>query len=324
MIPYTWDAKAEKESKCIGLVYNTAEAFDGWRSINYYLPNAMPRGIMRKRNHGHEAADWDNIAGGWTDKKYSTGVLAEHKRKVYFNLITKWADVSSSRSILKTDLFAEAFGTELFLLDIARINSNIVGIDVSQEIVNLAKENVANYGMDSSQYTCADVRWLPFSDNSFDLIISDSTLDHFENEDDIIASLRELARVLQNGGTLILTLDNKRNLTYPPYFLFRLWMRLGLSPYFIGRTLSLNRLKKALEDINLQVVESTAIFHYPHPDGLVRWTERSLHRLGRGKFDNALRHCLAILDRLEHKPTRYLTGRYIAVKAVKVSKATEA
>jgi hypothetical protein len=94
-------------------------------------------------------------------------------------------------------------------------------------------------------------------------------------------------------------------------------MKLGLSPYFIGRTLSLAKLKHTLEKIGLSVEGSTAILHYPHPDGLVRWLERSLRKFSRGKLDNAIRKGLACLERLEGKRTRYLTGRYIAVKAVK-------
>jgi hypothetical protein len=39
--------------------------------------------------------------------------------------------------------------------------------------------------------------------------------------------------------------------------------------------------------------------------------------MSKGKLDNAIRKGLALLDKLEGKRTRYLTGRYIAVKAVK-------
>ena len=39
--------------------------------------------------------------------------------------------------------------------------------------------------------------------------------------------------------------------------------------------------------------------------------------MGRGRFDNAIRKGLEFLDKLEGKRTKYLTGRYIAVKAVK-------
>ncbi len=143
------------------------------------------------------------------------------------------------------------------------------------------------------------------------------TLDHFPSETDIIAALKELTRVLRVGGTLILTLDNKSSLTYPPYILMRLWMRLGLAPYFIGKTLSRTKLRHTLEDIGLSVEESTTILHYPHPDGLVRWLEYALRKLSKGKLDSAIRKGLDRLERLEGKRSRYLTGRYIAVKAVK-------
>ena len=219
--------------------------------------------------------------------------------------------------VLKTDLFSEAFGQEQFLFDIAEAKSNTVGIDISCEIVNKARKQARRHNVDASKYLCCDVKKLPFQSNSFDLIISDSTLDHFPSEADIITALKELARVLRTGGTLILSIDNKNNLTYPPYPVTRLWMRLGISPYFIGRTLSPGKLKDALEEIGLEVQEITAIFHYPHPDALVRGLEHFLRRLSRCKLDNCIRRCLTRLDHLEEKKTRYLTGRYIAVKAVK-------
>ncbi len=263
-----------------------------------------------------EAEHWDQVAKDWSRKSYSNEILAEHKRNTYLGLVSRWADVDNSQMILKTDLFAEAFGPEQFLFKLTTPNS-IVGIDVSRNIVMQAKYQARQHNVDSSKYLCCDVKHLPFNDNSFDLIISDSTLDHFPSEDDIVTAIKELGRVLQTGGTLILTIDNKSNLTYPPFIFFRLWMKLGLAPYFIGRTLSRAKLKQALNESGLDVAESTAIFHYPHPDGLIRWLERSIRRLGRGKFDNAIRKGFTLIDRLEGKKIKYLTGRYIALKAVK-------
>ena len=264
-----------------------------------------------------EAEHWNQIARGWSLKGYSNELLAEHKIKTYLGLIARWADVTNSHRILKTDLFAEAFGQEQFLFDMAQTNSSVVAIDISREIVALAKNQARQHNVDASRYICCNVRHLPIQSNSIDLIISDSTLDHFSSEEDIITALKELARVLQAGGILILTIDNKSNLTYPPYIFIRLWMRLRLSPYFIGRTLSFARLRNVLEEIGLSVEESTAIFHYPHPDGLVRWLERSLRRVSKGKLDNTIRKTLAYLDQLEGRRTKHLTGRYLAVKAVK-------
>jgi len=265
---------------------------------------------------GKEAEHWEQVARGWFVKGYANELLAEHKRKTYITLMARWAELADSQRILKTDLFAEAFVVEQFLFDIAPAKG-VIGMDISTEIVAQAKRQTRQRGIDASKYLCCDVKHLPLRDNSIDLVISDSTLDHFPSEADIITALKELGRVLRAGGILILTIDNKSNLTYPPYFIFRLWMKLGLSPYFIGRTLSLTQLRHTLEGIGLGVEESTAILHYPHPDGLVRWMEHSLRQLSRGRLDNAIRKGLTFLERLEKKRTRYLTGRYLAVKAVK-------
>lgn len=273
---------------------------------------------------GSQAEHWNQVAKGWFLRSYANELLAEHKRKTYLRLIARWGDVTNSQRILKTDLFAEAFGPEQFLFDIAQANSNIVGIDISSEIVGQAKKQAKHHGADASKYLCSDVRCLPFRSNSIDLVISDSTLDHLPSEADIIAALRELRRVLRVGGTLILSMDNKSNLTYPPYVFIRLWMRLGLAPYFIGKTLSPAKLRHALEEIGFRVEESMAIFHYPHPDGLVRWLEYTLRKLSKGKLNNAISKGLAWLDRLEGKRSQYLTGRYIAVKAVKIDTLSSA
>jgi len=269
------------------------------------------------RIRSKEAEHWEQVARGWSVKGYSNKLIAEHKKKTYLGLIARWVGVTDKQRVLKTDLFEEAFGADQFLFDLASANSNVIGMDVSAGIVGRAKRRARRQGVNGGRYLCCDVRALPFRDNSIDLIISDSTLDHFPTEAEIVTALRELGRVLRHGGILILTIDNKSNLTYPPYVFIRLCMKLGLLPYFIGRTLSLAKLRHALEEIGFSVEESTAIFHYPHPDGLVRWLERTLRKLSRGKLDNAIRKGLTLLDRLEGKRTRYLTGRYIAVKAVK-------
>lgn len=263
-----------------------------------------------------EAEHWDQVAEGWSHKGYINEILAEHKRNTYLRLISGWADVTKSHIVLKTDLFAEAFGPEQFLFEL-NTPSGIVGMDVSRNIVIQAKGQARHHNKDSSKYLCCDVKHLPFCDNSFDLIISDSTLDHFPSESDIVTSIKELGRVLQPGGIFILTIDNKSNLTYPPFIFFRLWMKLRIAPYYIGKTLSRKRLKQVLNESGLDITESTTILHYPHPDGLVRWLERSAHRLGRGRFDNAVRKGFALLERLEGKKIKYLTGRYVALKAVK-------
>lgn len=263
-----------------------------------------------------EADHWENVARRWPTRGYTNERLAAHKRQVYLDLLKRWVEIDDSQRLLKTDLFAEAFGLEPYLFDIAPPGS-VIGVDISAEIVRRAKGQAAQHGIAADRFLCADVRRLPLCDNCIDLVISDSTLDHFPSEGDVVAALREICRVLRPGGTLVLTIDNKRNLTYPPYCLIRLWMRLGLTPYFIGKTLSLPKLRRTLEVGGLSVTETTTILHYPHPDWLVRWLEGFLHWLSRGRLDGFVSRSLAWLEGLERRRSRYLTGRYLALKAVK-------
>ncbi len=76
---------------------------------------------------------------------------------------------------LKTDLFEEALGNGL-ADDLLRSSEHVVGIDVSPSIVSRA-----SLRHPALQARIADTRALPFPDQSFDRIVSISTLDHFES-----------------------------------------------------------------------------------------------------------------------------------------------
>jgi len=107
-------------------------------------------------------------------------------------------------------------------------------------------------------------------------------------------------------------MDNKSNFTEP---LFRLWLSLGLHPVFVGKTYSVGELKQALTSAGFTVLETTAIIHNP------RFIARRMIPLIRKavpvRFDKLIKRCLAFLDSLANKKTKYLTGQFIAAKAVK-------
>lgn len=165
----------------------------------------------------YQIKQWDQVARSWPSRGYDNEILAEYKRKTYFNLLMRWTDVANSQSILKTDLFEEAFGQEQFLSDIARVNKRLVGIDLSNEVVDRARKQAKGYGLEENRFICCDIRQLPFRNNSFHLIISNSTLDHFPSENDIVVALKELRRVLRVGGTLILMITKVISPILPTY-----------------------------------------------------------------------------------------------------------
>ena len=261
-----------------------------------------------------ESKYWDKAVEEVAVRPDFDPLLAEQYRRVYVNLIARWAGINEGKRILKTDLFAEAVHpSRAFLWDLLKANDRIVGMDISTEVVARTRARAVHYVPKSSaQYVSCDVRQLPFASNAFDLIVSDSTLDHFHHTYEITIALSELSRVLRSGGTLIITMDNKGNLTEP---LFRLWLSLRLHPVFVGKTYSVGELKKALEEAEFTVVETTAIVH--NPRFFVRRMIPLIHKVAPVRFDRLIKRCLTFFDSLENKRTKYLTGQFIAAKAVK-------
>jgi SAM-dependent methyltransferase len=268
------------------------------------------------------ASHWNRVAAGWSNSGYSNPVLAAHKRGVYAQLMFDCCGAVSPTIALKTDLFAEAFGEEEFLSTLSWSGS-IVGMDISNAIVATARETCRTRAVSLQGYVTCDVRRLPFRSGCYGLVLSDSTLDHLPTRADILVAVAELARVLTPGGRLILTLDNPAQISYPPKWLVRLWMRLGLAPYYVGTTLSRRQLRTAFLELGLRVERETAILHYPHPDGLVRATETLIRRLGRGHLDRLIGRAFHLLEKLQESQLRYLTGRYLAVSGVKEAEQIE-
>jgi len=96
--------------------------------------------------------------------------------------------------------------------------------------------------------------------------------------------------------------------------LFRLWVSLGLAPYYSGRTYSIRGLKRALVDNGFDVRDATAVTHNPRL--ITRGIVGFLHGIDAGRFDPWIKKGLTFLDTLEGKRTKYLTGLYVAVKTV--------
>lgn len=78
----------------------------------------------------------------------------------------------------------------------------IQGVDISEYAIENAKEEIKEY------LQVADARQLPFEDNSFDLVISITTL-HNLNRDDMKLALKEIMRVSKKDA--FITLDAYRN-----------------------------------------------------------------------------------------------------------------
>jgi SAM-dependent methyltransferase len=78
--------------------------------------------------------------------------------------------------------------------------ASVVGIDLSEAMLEQARGLAAARGLANLEFRRADVERLPFEDGSFDVVASRQSAHHYA---DIAAAVAELARVLRPGGRLL-------------------------------------------------------------------------------------------------------------------------
>jgi SAM-dependent methyltransferase len=244
------------------------------------------------------------------DSLHESPLWRRHSDAVNTALLQRWIHGASVGSVLKTDLFDEAVGDGLYPY-LATIGHVVVGIDLSASIGSQAQQHYAGL--------CAlvgDARRLPFPGDAFDIIVSNSTLDHFSTGEEIAVALGEIARVLRPRGHLVITLDNPSN----PLVRLRnrlpgAWLRAsGIVPYYMGKTCAMDRLSELLAAYGLQVTERTAIVHCPR---LIAVAAARLMERRNAKLHKHFLKLLNAFERLERWRTRYRTGYFIAAHAVK-------
>jgi len=255
---------------------------------------------------------WEDIANTWQENRPQK-LWRCHSDQVNIDLLSEWLPSVEYKHVLKTDLFDEAC-SEGIISSLTLPVKTTFGIDVSFATALSAKKSNPNL-----RTLKADTRSLPIADKTFDVIISNSTLDHFKSSDEILRALKELERILRTGGQLLLTLDNGLNpfVALRNALPFNLLNSLGIVPYYVGKTFSPDRLREALEKLNFEVVEVRGIMHFPRFIAVLiaRILEKYSNKFMQHKF---LRYLMAF-EHLSKWPTQLLTGQFVAIKAVKRS-----
>lgn len=245
---------------------------------------------------------WDGVATSLREAQFQEQ-LALYKRRETLALIAAWAP-APVRTVLKTDLFEEGFGQDAVLDALADIYPVVVGMDISRVVVAASKARLPGV-----THVVSDAYALPFKTAAFDLVVSVSTLDHLP-PDLLPRALAELCRVLAAGGCAVLTLDSRHN----PLHVFSNAFRRRLGRIYAERCYTVGEVRTALVGQPVRVTDVTAVYHVPFP---VNFLAKRAERLAGARTHRPIRALVRAFEALGALPTRFLTGRYIALRIVK-------
>jgi SAM-dependent methyltransferase len=254
--------------------------------------------------------EWSRTLEGWSATRANT-LWRAHSDAVNLALIRRWLSDQRQGRVLKTDLFDEAVGEGL-VGELQARAQEVVGIDLAPPVVEAATARRPGLvGM------VADVLHLPFEQASFDVVVSNSTLDHFDSLDAIAEGLAEISRVLRPGGRLLITLDNRQN----PIVALRtsgalagLFRRLGLVPYELGVTCGRRRLIALLDRAGFDVQGTDAIMHCP-PQVAGKMADRLSGDGPAAELEEEHLRRVLRFEAMARWPTRYLTAHFVAASA---------
>lgn len=161
------------------------------------------------------------------------------------------------KKLLKLDLWNEANNTQI-LTWVAKKGAEVYGIDISSYIVKKAKENFKKQNL-KHNFSVADIRKLPYKNNSFDYIYTVGTIEHVP---DYNIALNEIHRVLKKHGIAIIGVPNK----YDPFLkslIIYITQYFGIFPYGYEESFSMKEFEQILINHKFKIVKKDGILFMP-------------------------------------------------------------
>ena len=137
------------------------------------------------REHGEEIWNWSSPAGK----------LRWARRCLLFKEF-----IGNSKSLV----LEIGCGTGLFTKELAETDNQIVAIDISEALIEKAKERVHTRNV---EFVVDNAYKTKFKPNSYDFIVGSSSLHHL----DVDLALQEFSRILKPGGGIMFTEPNMMN-----------------------------------------------------------------------------------------------------------------
>lgn len=135
------------------------------------------------------------------DKTYESGSRVKSVGQIYSitrQRVREYEELIYSR-VAGARVLEYGCGTGSHSLEIARRGGEVVGIDISEVGIEMAREKAAAEGIKNAQYLTMDAENMTFPDASFDLVIGEGILHHLN----LAKSYSEISRILRPGGQAI-------------------------------------------------------------------------------------------------------------------------
>ncbi|MCK4332060.1 MAG: class I SAM-dependent methyltransferase [Thermoplasmatales archaeon] len=118
-------------------------------------------------------------------------------------------------------------GNGRHLLPCAKRCKNVIGIDISQNLLNIAKNKVKEKGLNNVIFIHANMVQIPLKDASLDSILCIASLHNIKVKEERLCSLKEVHRILKNGGRALISVWSRWQDKYRGYFLKKLFYDKG-------------------------------------------------------------------------------------------------
>lgn len=101
-----------------------------------------------------------------------------------------------------------ATGPGFVAVEFARHAREVVGVDLTEEMLRKARAAARRDNLKNVTFHCADVNRLPFRDGSFDVVVARASFHHFSHLDRV---LKEMVRVLKSKGRILISDNTSKN-----------------------------------------------------------------------------------------------------------------
>lgn len=147
------------------------------------------------------------IGSGSGESKTSSLDQLEKRRRIYasygYDIDKERLAIIEAAQPLSGSILEAGTGKGHFAVALARLGYRLVSFDLSEEQLQVARENLVSHGLgDRVELRRENGESLSFPDASFEAVFSVNMVHHLENPFQV---LRELTRVLKPGGKLVIS-----------------------------------------------------------------------------------------------------------------------